>query len=455
MTVAVCETTARAGSRRREARAGGAEGADESPGLSLCHNGPHLPPPTPAWPELADSEAVGFRGRDAVELAAAFLPAVPAPMRPVEHYQGLGTVTVDGPVDRVLIVGPGMVQVRVHDPRSKDTPSDLLGPNIEEQGDDDMDGKPKPVQGDLLDFLNEDDDPEDEDAPDAGGIVRTFSRASKRRLGRAIAKLDWTAAIEDGDRLALFTATYPGDWQTVCPTPDDAYRHLRALAKRFERATGRTFMGVWKREFQRRGAPHFHVLMPLPVMIGDETTREWFARNWYEVVGSGDERHLKAGTAVDWSEGLRMIDANRAAAYFCGYSAGKGDRKHYQDEAPEGWANDNGSVGRWWGVLGMETVTAEARVTPDQVIEAKRLLRGVLNGQKRTRKATVRRIDRTTGEVRYRRVTRRYRLSSLIGGAKAGFTFLTNDGPALTIAIARALDTERRPWPPGERRPLP
>jgi hypothetical protein len=311
------------------------------------------------------------------------------------------------------------------------------------------------VQGDLLDFLNEADNDEDDDAADVAGVVRIFSRASKRRLGRAIAKLDWTAAIEDGDRLALFTATYPGEWETVCPTPEHAYRHLRALGKRFERATGRKFKGVWKREFQRRGAPHFHVLTPLPQMIGEETAREWFARNWYEVVGSGDERHLKAGTGVDWSEGLRMMDANRAAAYFCGYSAGKADHKHYQDEAPEGWANDNGSVGRWWGVLGMETVTAEARINPEQVINAKRLLRGVLGGQKRTRKATVRRIDRTTGEIRYRKVTRRYRLSSLNGGAKAGFTFLTNDGPALTIALARALDTEPRPWPPGERRPLP
>ena len=127
MTVAVYETTARAGSRKREARAGGAEGADGTPGLSLCHNGPQLPPSTPAWPELADTESIGFRGRDAVELAAAFLPAMPAPRRPEEHYEGIGTVTVDGPVDRVLIVGPGMVQVRVHDPRSKDAASDLLG----------------------------------------------------------------------------------------------------------------------------------------------------------------------------------------------------------------------------------------------------------------------------------------------------------------------------------------
>jgi len=446
MTVAVYEATDRAGSRRREARAGGAEGADRHTGLSLCHNGPQLPEATQAWPELSGTEAIGFRGRDAVELAAAFLPAVPAPNRIAERYEALGTVTVDGPMDRVLIVAPGLVQVRVHDPRSKDPNTDDL------EGTDEMDDTSKTVQGDLLDFLNEQDD---EDEIEAAGVVRIFSRSSRRDLGRSIAKLDWSTAIEEGDRLALWTGTYPNDWRAACPTPKHTYRHLRALGKRFERATGRAFMGVWKREFQRRGAPHFHVLTPLPAMIGDETTREWFARNWYEVVGSGDERHLRAGTAVDWSEGLRMMDANRAAAYFTGYSAGKQDAKSYQDEAPEGWCNDNGSVGRWWGVMGMETVTAEARVTSDQIIQAKRLLRGVLAGQKRTRKTTVRRIDRATGEIRYRKVSRRYRLSSLNGGAKAGFTFLTNDGPALTIELARALDTERRPWTPGERRPLP
>jgi hypothetical protein len=103
----------------------------------------------------------------------------------------------------------------------------------------------------------------------------------------------------------------------------------------------------------------------------------------------------------------------------------------------------------------MTATTAEARVTADDLVRTKRLLRGVLNGQKRMRKVTVRRVDHATGEIRYRKATRRYRLTSLNGGARSGFTFLTNDGPALTIAIARALDTERRPWTPGERRPLP
>ena len=158
-------------------------------------------------------------------------------------------------------------------------------------------------------------------------------------------------------------------------------------------------------------------------MIGNEDARTWIARNWYEVVGSGDERHRLAGTAVDWSEGMRMRDANRAAAYFTGYSAGKQDHKSYQDEAPQDWANDNGSVGRWWGVMGMKPTTAEARLTSRDVIETKRLLRGVLRAQKRTKVYTTRRVDRFTGEIRYRKSRRRYRLSSLVGGDRADVHF--------------------------------
>ena len=433
--------TDRAGSRRREARAGGAEGADDPTGLSLCHNSPALPATTPAWPELQD-KAIGFRGRDAVELAVAYLPAVPLPRGQAQTFPGLGTYIDAAPVDRAFTVAPGMVRVKVSDPRTKDP----KGANM-------LDGTPRPVQGDLLAFLNEADD-EDGDELEVAGVVRTFSRASKRRLGRAIASVDWADVIELDDRLALVTLTYPGDWRKACPDPQAAYKHLRALAKRFERATGRRFTCVWKREFQRRGAPHFHMLMPLPATVLDETVREWFARSWYEVVGSGDERHRLAGTGVDWSEGLRMADANRAAAYFTGYSAGKEDAKSYQDEAPEGWGNDNGSVGRWWGMIGMETVTAEARVTENQVIEMKRLLRGLLASQKRMKKTSTRRVNRSTGEISYRRSNRRYKLSSLNGGAKAGFTFLTNDGPALTIAIAKALDPDRTTYARGERRPL-
>ena len=167
----------------------------------------------PGMARTRQTKSIGFRGRDAVELAAAFLPAIPAPKRPVEHYEGIGTVTVDGPVDRVADRRPGDgagPSARPEERKTRKT-DDL-------EGDDEMDGTPRPVQGDLLDFLNEEDD--DDDAPEAAGVVRTFSRASKRRLGRAIAE---ARLVRQRSRTATawpsFTATYPGEWRDGLPEP--------------------------------------------------------------------------------------------------------------------------------------------------------------------------------------------------------------------------------------------
>ena len=119
-----------------------------------------------------------------------------------------------------------MVRITVTDPRSVDDFTLIEAEPDQDQADIDD-------QLDLIEFLNEEDS-EDDDATEVAGIVRTFSKASKRRLGRTIASLDWSVAILPGDRLALVTLTYPGEWRTACPTPDRAYRHFRALAKRFQ-----------------------------------------------------------------------------------------------------------------------------------------------------------------------------------------------------------------------------
>ena len=148
-----------------------------------------------------------------------------------------------------------------------------------------------------------------------------------------------------------------------------------------------------------------------------------------------------------------MNDANRAAAYFTGYTTNKD--KSYQDEAPDDWRNANGSIGRWWGTLGLEVTTAERRITDTDIINTKRLLRRAIAAQKRTKKVTTKRVSRETGEVTYRTSNRRYRLRSLNGGHKTGCTYLTNDGPALAIAIARALHPPTDLWPPGQPWPLP
>lgn len=116
---------------------------------------------------------------------------------------------------------------------------------------------------------------------------------------------------------------------------------------------------------------------------------------------------------------------------------------------------DNGSVDRWWGVIGLEPCTAEVRIGSDDVVKAKRLLRGALRAQGRRVQRRVRRVDRKTGEVRCRAAVRHYQLRSLRDGAGSGCSYLTNDGAALAVALARALDDEPSAWPAGQPRPLP
>ena len=67
----------------------------------------------------------------------------------------------------------------------------------------------------------------------------------------------------------------------------------------------------------------------------------------------------------------------------------------------------------------------------DQMVEVQRYLRRYLVSQKRTK-----RTKGLNGQ-RSRFVNRRWKLRSLIC-VDSGFTFLTNDGPAVAMAIAKA-----------------
>jgi hypothetical protein len=133
-------------------------------------------------------------------------------------------------------------------------------------------------------------------------------------------------------------------------------------------------------------------------------------------------------------------------------AAAKDGDKEYQHQPPPGWANENGSVGRHWGYRNVTFVRSEVRLSFAQHVEVMRFLRAYLRAQKRTERTNLARV--IVGGRRRRYVNRRYRLRSLTG-PDSGLTFLTNDGPALAIAIARALTPQGEPWQPGQRRQLP
>ena len=156
------------------------------------------------------------------------------------------------------------------------------------------------------------------------GKIKGFSSKSRGRLIKLLMSLEKLPAV-------MVTLTYPEKW------PEDPKRWKRDLEVWWKRVKRRfedpNF--IWKLEFQKRGAPHFHLLGSFGdgVEVNKELM-EWVSKTWYEVVGSGDEKHLKAGTRVDVLDSKKKI-----RMYVCKYIS--------KEEALK-----FGCVGRWWGKLG-------------------------------------------------------------------------------------------------------
>jgi hypothetical protein len=155
----------------------------------------------------------------------------------------------------------------------------------------------------------------------------------------------------------FFTLTYPGSWPR---DPEVWKKHLRAFRGRMERKHGK-FPAVWRLEFQRRGAPHFHLLVFLDV--APSALREFVSSSWYGVVGSGDQGHLKAGTQVVGVDSWRRV-RNYAVKYL-----GKIEQQAIDPERPPG---------RFWGYWNkalFPVVAEQYQLTLDQFFRLRRVLR--------------------------------------------------------------------------------
>lgn len=312
--------------------------------------------------------------------------------------------------------------------------------------------------------------------PDPSRTVSEWSRKSRARMVRTLAELDYGPVLRMGLALPMTTLTYPADWLTVAPSGKDVKRHLDQWRKAYARAWGFAFIGLWKLEFQRRGAPHIHLWGPEPqgaagehrrtaheaalllweasgrkgrkpyyrTAVGDGLSYKlWLSLVWSEIVAHPDpverRKHLEAGTAVDGKEGDRMTDPRRLAVYFTKH--GTFSAKEYQHEVPPEWQEPGTGPGRFWGYWGLDKATAGVELEPREAITAARVLRRYARAQGVTRQVSVPRgvvIDRETGEVirqKYRKVRRPVR--RLASGA--GF-LCVNDGPALAAQVARAVE---------------
>ena len=159
------------------------------------------------------------------------------------------------------------------------------------------------------------------------GKITMLSKKSRKRL----------AFIATNTRVTLqtmITLTYPDEFPTNGMIVKRNLDTFLKWAKRFFKRPSY----LWFLEFQRRGAPHIHLLLdyPLPQDVGKRLdVLTMVSVRWYEIVGSGDEKHLLAGTRV---ETIRKRDG--AARYALKYAY-----KCRQKAVPPAYQN----VGRFWG----------------------------------------------------------------------------------------------------------
>jgi hypothetical protein len=170
------------------------------------------------------------------------------------------------------------------------------------------------------------------------GQVKEFSEASKRKMKNFLSCLTTELRY-------MVTLTYPKDW------PSDGElvkRQQKEMIRRYKREQPNNFL-FWFLEFQARGAPHFHWFTTEPV------GKKWLSKQWFEIVGSGDEKHLKAGTRI---EKLRA-GTSGARVYALKYAA-----KSEQKQVPNGYE----SIGRFWGYSGkFESIKLKARLDDEKI----------------------------------------------------------------------------------------
>lgn len=156
------------------------------------------------------------------------------------------------------------------------------------------------------------------------GACREFSQRSRMNLQETVRNTEesW------GSMACLsYPEHFPLDGRRV-------KKHLRAFLEALKRRYGNSVAYLWFLEFQKRGAPHIHVLMGKDV----EIDREWFASTWFRIVGSEDPKHYRVH--LHEKQWQAVYSADGCERYVAKYA-----HKTFQKHVPEGFEN----VGRFWG----------------------------------------------------------------------------------------------------------
>lgn len=150
------------------------------------------------------------------------------------------------------------------------------------------------------------------------GAITNLSESARRNLKRTFRNCEGLTH--------MVTLTYPREF------PQDGKTVKKHWSAMRHWLTRREVKGCWFLEFQKRGAPHFHLFIDRWVDYRE------LAAAWFRIAGGGDRLHLAAGSRIE------QLREDHAAAVYAEKYAYKADQK----EVPEQFVD----VGRFWGRFG-------------------------------------------------------------------------------------------------------
>lgn len=170
-----------------------------------------------------------------------------------------------------------------------------------------------------------------------GGRKKALTKLSDKSMRN----MKFTCNNMEMDFQSMITLTYPKEYET---NGKIVKKHLKYYMEKIKRRYP-DYKYFWFLEFQKRGAPHYHILTDINIKDIDSTEEKIKLNNeivedlhscWIETVNSEDTKHIKAGTRI---EAIRL-GRNGMASYVRKYA-----KKKEQKEVPENYTD----VGRFWG----------------------------------------------------------------------------------------------------------
>lgn len=222
----------------------------------------------------------------------------------------------------------------------------------------------------------------------AAGVSERPIRAKRKKITRieprtqSLLGFQMVVKNSDVEFQSFLTLTYgrsfPRDGRVVAAHQDAFHTALR---RRYDTEY------AWMKEFQDRGAAHFHYLTEVGAVDIDP---EWLGHTWSRIIGGGEPVRWQHTRPEVWSP---FVHSDGAIRYIGKYLRKAQDEENgNQKRVPldKGWTN----WGRWWGMsrgikaapLKFVSCNAQQIASALGFNEANRFLKDCVDGKKRFRK---------------------------------------------------------------------